>query len=358
MEFLESSPSTSNVIQYLTADLSDKQLQTFDKTYIKKIHRDLTPERIECLIISRNLFEVIPLDVFKFVNLRRLEVCELSLRVIPEEITTLSHLRHLDIRNNCLQTIPKFLSKLGMLNEINISGNEISTFPEVLFELNHLNTLHLGDNRLEIIPRHIDKIKKLKVLYLGGNRLAEIPDTIGALRQLTCLVLCDNQLTTLPQSLAGLQNLQRLSLHNNLIRTLPPQIIKLENLHSLSLRNNPLVRKFVDDMAFSPPSLMEIAGRAVRKNIPCNQINHILPSALITYLNSAHECVNPHCGGVYFEARFEHIKFVDFCGMYKVPLLQYLCSPKCGCGCSDNGPHVVGCHNRLTDARMKKVLLG
>lgn len=32
--------------------------------------------------------------------------------------------------------------------------------------------------------------------------------------------------------------------------------------------------------------------------------------------------------GVFFDNRIEHIKFVDFCGKYRVPLLQYLCSSK------------------------------
>ena len=33
--------------------------------------------------------------------------------------------------------------------------------------------------------------------------------------------------------------------------------------------------------------------------------------------------------GVYFTSCVEHVKFVDFCGKYRLPLLQYLCSPKC-----------------------------
>ena len=33
--------------------------------------------------------------------------------------------------------------------------------------------------------------------------------------------------------------------------------------------------------------------------------------------------------GVYFTSHIEHVKFVDFCGKYRVPLLRYLCSPKC-----------------------------
>lgn len=33
--------------------------------------------------------------------------------------------------------------------------------------------------------------------------------------------------------------------------------------------------------------------------------------------------------GVYFESHIEHVKFVDFCGKYRLPLMQYLCSPNC-----------------------------
>uniref|UniRef100_A0A0K0EVL1 Leucine-rich repeat-containing protein 58 n=1 Tax=Strongyloides venezuelensis TaxID=75913 RepID=A0A0K0EVL1_STRVS len=347
-------PSSS--IKYFTADLSERQLTDFTENTIKILHPDLTVERIEALNLSRNLFEAIPLDVFKFKHLHKLEICELSLRTIPEQITNLQNLRSLDIRNNLIRSIPKYVSKIRTLEEVNFSGNELPHFPDVFLDLPHLSTLNLGDNLISVIPQTIYQIKKLKILYLGGNQLKFLPDTIGLLRQLTCLVVCDNQLTTVPHSIASLRNLRRLSLHNNLIRTLPPQILNLTSLESLSLRNNPLVRKFVDNLMFTPPSLKELAARGVRKDINFKEAEEILPYDLIKYLNSAHECLNPHCTGVYFETCFENIKFVDFCGMYKVPFLQYLCSPSCGCGCSDTGPHV--CRNRLDDARMKKVLLG
>jgi len=56
--------------------------------------------------------------------------------------------------------------------------------------------------------------------------------------------------------------------------------------------------------------------------------------------------------GVFFDDRVEHIKFVDFCGKYRIPLLQYLCSSKC----------IVNHRNILGDSTdsnmMRKVLLG
>jgi hypothetical protein len=46
----------------------------------------------------------------------------------------------------------------------------------------------------------------------------------------------------------------------------------------------------------------------------------------------------------------EHVKFVDFCGRYRIPLMQYLCSANC----DDDHPAVT----LDEDDRMRKVLLG
>ena len=63
--------------------------------------------------------------------------------------------------------------------------------------------------------------------------------------------------------------------------------------------------------------------------------------------------------GVYFTSRVEHVKFVDFCGKYRLPLLQYLCSPTC----TTATPHVLRSDSDTEDEdyareRMRRVLLG
>lgn len=55
--------------------------------------------------------------------------------------------------------------------------------------------------------------------------------------------------------------------------------------------------------------------------------------------------------GVFFDNRVEHVKFVDFCGKYRLPLLQYLCSSKC-IGSREGEEEVV------SGAMIRKVLLG
>lgn len=112
----------------------------------------------------------------------------------------------------------------------------------------------------------------------------------------------------------------------------------------LSLRDNPLVVRFVSDMMHTVPSLLELAARTVKlRGIRYSPTE--VPRRLADYLGSAHHCINPKCkglcqilllniplskfSGVFFDNRVEHVKFVDFCGKYRVPLLQYLCSSNC-----------------------------
>ena len=54
--------------------------------------------------------------------------------------------------------------------------------------------------------------------------------------------------------------------------------------------------KFVEDLVYDPPSLLELAGRVVKiRNIPYTPAD--IPGNLVQYLNSAHRCVNPKCKG-------------------------------------------------------------
>lgn len=310
-----------------------------------------SPENLETMLLYQNRLSTIPYSIVRFVNLTTLDVSNCGLNELPYFLGDLS-ISCLIAKNNNLtnNSLPKGFENLPGLRELNLSGNRLTEFPEQVLDLMELKFLYLAGNCISEIDKDLWKLPRLQVLSMGGNRLTEVPSTLGRCTALQALVLCDNMLESLPSSISNLKNLKSLLLHKNRLRTLPTEIITLKNLTELSLRDNPLVVRFVSDMTHDPPSLLELAARVV-KSCNISYDGEIIPRNLIEYLNSGHRCVNVNCQGIFFNNRVEHVKFVDFCGKYRLPLLQYLCSSKC------IDPR-DGEEEMVSGAMIRKVLLG
>lgn len=190
--------------------------------------------------------------------------------------------------------------------------------------------------------------------------MQHVPAELGQLSKLEALVLSSNQLQFLPPQFKGLTSLKSLHLHDNQLQTLPQNIVRLKNLQELSLRNNPLVLRFIREYSGAIPSLLELSGQAV-KQYSILYSPEIIPETLCDFLSRARKCDNPSCSGVYFTLRNRRVTFVDFCGRYRVPLMQYLCSEHCQGGddvfnysssSEDEGDEYV------SEERIKRVLLG
>ncbi|OAD61776.1 Leucine-rich repeat-containing protein 58 [Eufriesea mexicana] len=308
------------------------------------------PEHVDTLLLHQNRLTSIPQTIVRFTNLSSLDISNCGLHSLPDFLgdCPLSCLvaKHNNLTNDSL---PKNFKNLSRLRELHLSGNRLTDFPQQVLELTDLKYLYLGGNQITEISKDVWKLQKLHVLSMGGNRLTEVPSTLGELMSLQALTLCDNMLESLPSSIAKLTNLKSLLLHKNKLRTLPTEIIRLKCLTELSLRDNPLVVRFVSDMTHNPPSVLELAARVIKTN-DIQYDEQSIPRNLVEYLNSGHRCVNSKCKGVFFNNRVEHVKFVDFCGKYRLPLLQYLCSRKCIE--SRDGDEVV------SGAMIRKVLLG
>jgi len=299
----------------------------------------------------------LPQSLGKFNNLRTLDLSSNNLTSLPD-VLALCPITSLIAKNNRLSndSLPKsLLSKCGdgILRELNLSGNLFTHFPEHVLELKGLKFLYLGGNQITSISKDIWKLQSLQILSIGGNAITDVPEAVGNLSQLQGLILCDNLIEHLPASIAKLKNLKSLLLHKNRLKHLPRDIITLKNLVELSLRENPLVVRFVQDISLTPATLLELAARTIRTSSICYGPSD-LPRTMMEYLQSANCCVNPKCTGVFFDNRIEHIKFVDFCGKYRVPLLQYLCSSKCIEPVKESEEPQPGASGFM----MRKVLLG
>uniref|UniRef100_A0A9L0JYB2 Leucine rich repeat containing 58 n=1 Tax=Equus asinus TaxID=9793 RepID=A0A9L0JYB2_EQUAS len=305
-----------------------------------------------------------------FPHLQLLDVSGNALTALGPELLALRSLRTLLAKNNRLGgpgALPKGLARSPLcrsLQVLNLSGNCFQEVPASLLELRALQTLCLGGNQLQSIPAEIENLRSLECLYLGGNFIKEIPPELANLPSLKYLVLCDNKIQSVPPQLSQLHSLRSLSLHNNLLTYLPREILNLIHLEELSLRGNPLVVRFVRDLTYDPPTLLELAARTIKiRNIPYTPYD--LPGNLLRYLSLASNCPNPKCGGVYFDCCVRQIKFVDFCGKYRLPLMHYLCSPECSSPCSSVSHSSTSQSESDSEDeagvaahRMQKVLLG
>jgi len=317
--------------------------------------------KIEHLLATNNCLQTVPDVVSSLTHLTRLDLSNNMLKSVCDAVTELHGLTHLYLRNNLLteDTLPKDMRGLRSIRTLNLSGNRLTCLPQQVLDIVSLRNLFLGANHIKEVDKGINRLRRLRLLYLGGNQLEHLPKEIGELPFMQVLLLSDNRLRQLPCSLCNLHRLQCLHLHQNRLTTLPNNLIHLKSLSELSLRGNPLVMRFIRDMEYQPASLLELSARVIKsEGITYSPAE--LPRSLQQFLSQCHECVNPSCSGVYFSHKVEHVKFSDFCGKYKIPLLQYLCSPKC----REQTPEYADCdiaeetQGQLAELRLKRVLLG
>ena len=340
-------------------DLSFQNLddETLDLNLASLADAPDTASRVERLLLYNNRLENVSVVITAFSNLSVLDLSNNLVRRLPEGLAFMTGLTQLFLRNNLIgdNDFPKSLESLRSLRDLNLSGNRLTTIPRAVLQIPTLRNLFVGGNRIEEVPAGIRALKRLRVLYLGGNRVRRLPPQICQLKHLHALILCDNLLESLPDCICDLQRLECLQLHGNRLTTIPYGLIQLESLSELSLRDNPLVVRFVREMTFQPSPLLELAARTVTiHRIPFREGD--LPVHLHRYLHSSRRCVNPSCRGVFFNDKVEHVKFVDFCGKYKIPLLQYLCSSTC----KADRPAVTAttAAPALQEEKMRRVLLG
>jgi len=228
------------------------------------------------------------------------------------------------------------------LQKLDLSNNSITDLENITIFQN-LKFLQVSGNSISKIPTNIKNLKNLEYLYLGNNKLETINPALSLVSKLKLLALNNNKILRIPEILTNLTNLRTLHLHYNEIAVIPAGLVKpIEtnqnsnsciNVQEITLRGNPLLDKFVKSRLLAgirhkPPSLFELACRSIKENKIKIEEDY-LPPHIADHLKNAVKCSNPKCSGVYFESKYMQVKFVDCCGAYKLPLLQYLCRPGC-----------------------------
>ncbi len=85
-----------------------------------------------------------------------LDLSSLELELVPKEIFKLKELRRLKLDHNPLKTLPREFSKLTNLVHLSLNSSQFSELPQVIFELERLDVLFLQDNNLKKLSRRTE----------------------------------------------------------------------------------------------------------------------------------------------------------------------------------------------------------
>merc|ERR1712110_778318 len=298
----------------------------------------------KCLNLSNHALTQIPSELQNFNNLESLNLSKNQLQLDSTDaaiLTKLSpNLKELVLHSNQISAISKSaelaLTRFPRLEKLDISGNKLTDLTAVT-RLARLSSLQASGNELRSIPAEIVNMQGLEYLYLGNNKLTTINPMVSRLAKLKLLALNNNRISRIPEAMVNLGELKTLHLHYNEIAVIPAGLVKCTaktcHVQEITLRGNPLLDKFVKSrlmagIKHTTPTLFELAARAIKEH-RLDYDRRSLPDHINRHLETAVNCANPACHGVYFESKYLQVKFVDCCGAYRVPLLQYLCSPTC-----------------------------
>lgn len=114
----------------------------------------------------------------------------------------------LRLRRKGLTEIPPEVFRFPNLRELDLGGNRIDSLPKDLSALAGLKILRLERNRIEVIGKEIGSLTNLIYLDLGKNKILALPYEIGNLKELEFLQIWGNEITMLPQSISELPKLK------------------------------------------------------------------------------------------------------------------------------------------------------
>jgi Leucine-rich repeat (LRR) protein len=139
-----------------------------EKVYTNLAEAIQNPDKVYKLELVKKRLTAFPIEVFRFKNLKSLNLSSNRLLAIPSDIEKLTQLEELDLSRNEIKEIPAEIGSLTNLRQLILFKNEIDTISPEIGNLNKLEKLDLWENEISNIPDDIGKLKNLKILELRG----------------------------------------------------------------------------------------------------------------------------------------------------------------------------------------------
>lgn len=125
----------------------------------------------------------------------------------------------LKLRRKGYEAFPMEVFKFKNMKELDLGNNKISSLPSNIGELENLEILNLERNKFTSVGKEIGSLRRIRYLDFGMNSIQALPHEMGNLINLEFLQIWGNEITALPRSMEKLENLKWLDMRTIILTT-------------------------------------------------------------------------------------------------------------------------------------------
>jgi hypothetical protein len=118
----------------------------------------------------------------------------------------------IDASNLKWDSLPIDLYRFTELKYLNISKNKLTNLPIELSKLTKMEVFIANKNKISNTPLFICQMSNLRRLLISRNQISRLPDCIGILKKLTIIDIWDNPIAGLPEDLVNCTSLKLVDL--------------------------------------------------------------------------------------------------------------------------------------------------
>lgn len=143
----------------------------------------------------------------------------------------------IDLSRKKIIELPKDLYRFRELKFLNLSKNKLSLLSDSFAVFSHLETLTISSNKFESLPAVLFKLRTLRYLFAAKNEITSIQNEIQYMQALEEIDLYDNPISSIGTGLQQLKMLKKLDLqgvmygptfHNYISQSLPNVKVKMD----------------------------------------------------------------------------------------------------------------------------------
>jgi Leucine-rich repeat (LRR) protein len=130
----------------------------------QKIH----PDSVFTLSLKKSKLEILPAEIYRFKNLRYLDLSFNKLTNLDSNISNFSQLKYLDFSKNKFETFPSNICQLENMEVLKFNRNSIQVIDSSIIQLQKLTYIDFWDNPIKTFPTAFLNLKSLKIIHAEG----------------------------------------------------------------------------------------------------------------------------------------------------------------------------------------------